>query len=266
MDTPTVDAANAAIETLRSSIPLLSLRDQRFAGDLVSYFDRKHYVTPGQAPWVGKLIARAGEAVVPTEPQHAVAIGDTTALNAMFDRVRVHLKAPAVIIQVPNVGMVRVFVGKPNNRRYAGKVVVADYDKLWPQAKTYGIINTAGMFEPRRGITTPPTLIPTLTDFALNPIKHAAAYGKLTGRCCFCNSPLEDARSTAQGWGPICAKRWGLPWGDRPAKGDVFLSCEEATPDQSDDLLAGFDTPAEPTDDTQHGEATRVTGHIVFGR
>ena len=36
--------------------------------------------------------------------------------------------------------------------------------------------------------------------------------------CCFCNRALEDERSTAVGYGPICAGHFGLAWGNRPAE------------------------------------------------
>ena len=42
----------------------------------------------------------------------------------------------------------------------------------------------------------------------------AKAYGDLTSRCTFCHLPLEDKRSTDAGYGPTCAKKHGLPWGD----------------------------------------------------
>lgn len=53
-------------------------------------------------------------------------------------------------------------------------------------------------------------------------------------RCCFCWAPLDDARSIVKGYGPVCARHWGLPWGDY---GD-------------DRRVASF---AEAWDDTCHG-------------
>lgn len=51
-----------------------------------------------------------------------------------------------------------------------------------------------------------------LVALAERPAETAAAYGRLNGRCCFCNRGLADERSTAVGYGPVCAGRWGLPW------------------------------------------------------
>lgn len=43
---------------------------------------------------------------------------------------------------------------------------------------------------------------------------EAARFGKTTGRCVFCSRMLTDERSIEVGYGPICAEREGLPWGE----------------------------------------------------
>lgn len=48
-----------------------------------------------------------------------------------------------------------------------------------------------------------------------DPVGFLAECGKDMDRCCYCNLPLEDPRSKKVGYGPICAGRWGLPWGDK---------------------------------------------------
>lgn len=55
-----------------------------------------------------------------------------------------------------------------------------------------------------------------LDGFAKDPAGFAGAYGKKTGRCCFCGRHLETKESVAVGYGPTCAERFGLPWGDVP--------------------------------------------------
>lgn len=52
-----------------------------------------------------------------------------------------------------------------------------------------------------------------LDSFMADPVGVMAATGKDVNRCCYCASPLEDDRSRQAGYGPICAARWGLPWG-----------------------------------------------------
>lgn len=44
--------------------------------------------------------------------------------------------------------------------------------------------------------------------------KQAAVFGHNTGHCVFCSRELTDDRSLTVGYGPICAERNGLPWGE----------------------------------------------------
>ena len=85
----------------------------------------------------------------------------------------------------------------------------------------FGRILRDGTFEPSRKNDAPAELLPALRDFAAKPAQVAAAHGRLTGRCCFCNSGLDDPRSTAEGYGPTCAKHFGLPWGGKRAAAPV---------------------------------------------
>lgn len=52
-----------------------------------------------------------------------------------------------------------------------------------------------------------------LRELAAAPVAFLAQCSKDMGSCCYCGLPLEDARSKLTGYGPVCAKRWGLPWG-----------------------------------------------------
>lgn len=239
---PKVAMAMAEIPALQAVLQHLSPRDQAFANSLIGDCAKRGFLTPGQAPYIHVLIDRAGQNANPTDKERTVAIGDVSGITELFNRARAYLKAPGVVMSVPDVGVVKVYVQKADARRYAGQTVVQDYDKPYPHFQVYGIINDTGGFEPKKGVEIPPTLIPTLQDFAKNPIPYAKAYGKLTGRCCFCRNRLTDPRSTVQGWGPDCADHFGLPWGDRPADHDLFLSADAApaltTPD-----LTGFVEP-----------------------
>jgi hypothetical protein len=59
------------------------------------------------------------------------------------------------------------------------------------------------------GIT--PVLVDALRAIAADPAAAGAAYGRLTGRCSFCTQGLTDEGSLEVGYGPVCAKNYGLP-------------------------------------------------------
>lgn len=50
-----------------------------------------------------------------------------------------------------------------------------------------------------------------LVRVAKNPTEAGREYAALTGNCSFCGKLLEDAGSVRVGYGPVCAKHWGLP-------------------------------------------------------
>ena len=51
-----------------------------------------------------------------------------------------------------------------------------------------------------------------LEAFALEPITRAKVNGQKYGHCCFCKQELTNAISVYNGYGPICADNYGLPW------------------------------------------------------
>jgi hypothetical protein len=57
-----------------------------------------------------------------------------------------------------------------------------------------------------------------LTLLNNDPVNAARDYGAKTGNCCFCHKALKTEESTAHGYGPTCAKNWGLPWSTKTAR------------------------------------------------
>lgn len=51
-------------------------------------------------------------------------------------------------------------------------------------------------------------------------------YGRNTGNCCFCARELTTGESVAMGYGPICADKYGLPWGEERARSSVDVDGE----------------------------------------
>ena len=81
----------------------------------------------------------------------------------------------------------------------------------YPDNRWFGRIALDGAFKPGRACTT--DVIDVLVRLGSDPATVAAEHGKLTGSCSFCRQPLSDERSTEVGYGPVCAKHFGLPWG-----------------------------------------------------
>lgn len=54
----------------------------------------------------------------------------------------------------------------------------------------------------------------TVRELNENPAEAAADHGHLTGNCCFCHKLIKTDASLAVGYGPKCAEKFGLPWGE----------------------------------------------------
>ena len=53
-----------------------------------------------------------------------------------------------------------------------------------------------------------------LTSIEADPAKYAHQHGVATGKCLFCGRGLSTKESRSVGYGPDCAEKVGLPWGE----------------------------------------------------
>ena len=98
-------------------------------------------------------------------------------------------------------------------------------------------------------------LLATVNAIAEDPATAARAYGKLSGACSFCGKRLTDDRSGSSvevGYGPSCAKRFGLP--HRPTGKARVLAAVPVMADEPADMddyarEGGGPEFAEPVDD-----------------
>lgn len=173
------------------------------AADILAKSERYGDVTDRQHAYVDSMLRTAEGG-----PRSARSPLDLKRINAMFDTAAANLKRPFVNFLVDG----REF--RLSQAPATGKNPGSLYLKA---GGTYaGKVSPEGAFSPAR--EAPAGLVEALAAFAANPTAAALAYGQATGVCCFCARALTDARSVEVGYGPICASRWGLPWG---------VACEE---------------------------------------
>lgn len=121
------------------------------------------------------------------------------------------LKWPKVRLQAAD-GQAVVLKLNGIKSKYQGSIAVSNGGEYGSaDNKYFGRLDANGTWVPARDSS--PAIVELLEKLSLNPAEVAASYGKLTGNCCFCQIALRDARSTAVGYGPICADHFGLPWG-----------------------------------------------------
>lgn len=198
------------IRTLGDNLAKLSDKDQEFATSLLRGVAKYGSPTVKQAHWLAVLADRAVNGT-PVKPA-AVEIGDLGRVVELFGKAARHLKHPAIVLDGGGIAY-RLSVAGPT-AKYPGSINVTSLGGF-AERSWYGRIFSDGRYEPSHA--APAGVERHLRRFAADPVGVAGEHGKLTGACCFCNRRLDDERSTAVGYGPVCADHFGLPWGERPA-------------------------------------------------
>jgi hypothetical protein len=193
------------INKLQSLLSKLKPYDLKFASSLITDFKKYGKLTPKQAPWIDTLIERAEK---PAASKVAVEVGNFSGVIALFAKAQQHLKHPKIVLLCEGV-KIKLYVAGPTSKA-AGSINIVGEGGFGARP-WFGLVSPDGKFEPASAaqkILQP--LIKLLQELATDPARVAKKYGKLTGQCCFCNAPLTDKRSTAAGFGPVCAKHFGL--------------------------------------------------------
>ncbi len=174
-----------------------------FAASLLAGYAKYKGFTPRQMPWAEKL---AREALNPIVPENLG--GDLSAITTKFKTARANgLKRPALLFF--NVGKfapkLKITLAPDTGKNPGALYVKAGYDYM-------GKVTPDGALVPSRAMND--DIKTFLKAFAADPVSVSAANGKAAGSCCYCAHELTDARSLNAGYGPVCAKHWGLPWGE----------------------------------------------------
>ncbi len=196
------------ISALEAALPRLDPRGREFASSLITQAAGRRGLSPKQWEWVDKLVARAAAG-----GGAAAEIGSVAGIIELFDRAQRHLRRPAILLRGPDGDLRLALAGA--RARVPGSINVTSADR----GDWYGRVTRDGVYEPcrRYDAATIAAVTRGLRAMAEDPAGQAAAYGHLTGACCFCNRALTDERSTTVGYGPVCAGHYGLPWGEREA-------------------------------------------------
>jgi hypothetical protein len=184
----------------------LPAKDHAFAQSLLA----SQTLSEKQHAWIVRLADRAAGVVVEAP---AVQVGNFAGVIALFETAKAHLKFPKIRLQL-NDGRKVVLTLAGQNAKAPGTVNVTDGGKF-PANVWYGRVTPAGEWQVSGKIdaATQRDVAGLLAVLANDPAGTAAAYGTMTGSCCFCALTLTDARSIEVGYGPICASHYQLPWG-----------------------------------------------------
>ena len=131
---------------------------------------------------------------------------------AIFLTASEKLKRPAVTFDSPSLGKIKIAVAGDRSK-YTGQLMVTDGGPFG-QNQWFGRIDSNGVFKAGRSMLNDAQMT-FLKRFSEDPVTLAKEYAMESGACCFCHRQLTDDRSTEVGYGPVCAKNYGLPWGTK---------------------------------------------------
>jgi hypothetical protein len=172
---------------------LSKMTDDEFAQSLVDGHERTGRLSACQWYWAHKKCLKRDE---PRSLQ--LREGTFSKLYAMLSQAKDHIQFPKIILRTPS-GAVRWwlhqdgFVGIKCGEAHVGKVTTDDVFHIYRSCK--------------------PRTVELMKVIQVDPVAAFALWGRETGFCCFCNHEIETDESLAVGYGPVCADRYGLPWG-----------------------------------------------------
>lgn len=200
--------------TLREAAQILTVepRKTNFVQDLLHYYVQNgEGISQGRANWIiviAQQVLDRRNAPVPTTLNYRP-------IAQLFLTAKENgKKYPKITLRTSNGQPLTLSLAGPKSR-YEGSINITD-DRKYPDNTYYGRIAPDGTYSPSKDDT--PDITDLLTRLSTDPVRTATDYGRATGTCCFCKAELTDERSISYGYGPVCSRTHGLPWGERPAE------------------------------------------------
>lgn len=208
-----------SVETARTDAEAAALCEAHgdsFALDLAAHFRRFGRLSNAQTAWLHvKAEQYAAEASHANKNVEGLVQDEAEmdSIIALFAKASANLKKPAIELIDGDKNRYRLKLLGASSR-YAGCVGIT-CGGTW-----LGRISTDGLFFPSPAAAAYRGLVDLLARFAADPAGVGGEIGRLTGCCCFCRLKLTDERSTEVGFGPVCAKNFGLAWGTPAAQSE----------------------------------------------
>lgn len=210
-------SAQQASERLVELVENGTIRNS-FAADLARQIQNRGWVSPKQIQWVQKFVADIDQPVLPAGGNVPGSVGSVGSnmvkIVEHFATARENLKYPKIVVTDPATDITLCLKPAGQRSKYFGSIIVTS-DRSY-DATYYGHIRADGTFIPAgRAPNEQREVVALLERIAVDPAGELGRLGKASGCCCFCRIALTDERSTKVGYGPICAKKWGLAWGEK---------------------------------------------------
>lgn len=149
-------------------------------------------------------------------PAQATYSGVLPSIPAFLSAALTNLKWPKYHFAVGDLEMVLRLKGQ--NSAHPGAVDIVSRERFWndrfqsEMPDWYGRIDADGTVT--LGGKMAKDILAAVVEIACDPKAAAVKYAARTGSCSFCGRYLETKESVSVGYGPVCAQKFGLPWGE----------------------------------------------------
>lgn len=197
------------LEELISKLPTEG--DKRFASSLVGQWRAKRRLSQLQQLHVDKLLDKALNPPA-EQPKPMAQIAATNMnlvkLHELFDKAKSnHIVVPRLHMQMTD-GKRFTVSAAPMTGKNPGAIYVQLADKY------YGKVTRDGRFEVPNYVTRCEELERRVAEVGENPSEAGRVHGHKLRWCMFCARELKTVDSLYYGYGPVCADKWGLEWGE----------------------------------------------------
>lgn len=192
----------SAFATLTEALDVLRARGR---GDFARDLCNARALSSRQAAWAHKL---ATELVTPRAEQPASQHQLPEVRNLLLTARAAGKRFPKITLDLDGRKLVLSLTGAGSKTPNCVRITDG---AAYPETTWFGSIDTEGNFRGSRQCT--PELLDLLTRLNADPASVAGQHGLASGWCCFCKAALTADGSLAVGYGPVCAQKFGLPWG-----------------------------------------------------
>jgi hypothetical protein len=197
------------VKQLESEVNHLPKGKQDFAKSLIHQWNRKGRLSQPQQLWVDKLIELAAEAKKPKPVPESTDLGiDLTGLHRLFDRAKQNnIPVPKIRTALADGKKVVLSPARVDSAN-AGFIYIRFGEQYYGKVSPDGKLTLPSFVEPCEEVHE------LIQEIANDPSKAGKAQGQRLGWCIFCSRTLTTNESLFYGYGPICAEKWGLEWGN----------------------------------------------------
>lgn len=198
------------IETLAANLESLPSHNLSFAKSLIHQYTARRKLSEKQWDWVERLMRQATEPKEsPEEPREQVKVGELDGIQKLFEKaIQNGIPRPSIKFAVGEYIMRlayhrdgRIFINRSEQNFYwitLGYITIEGFFREYPDKRS---AQPEGMFE-------------SIKELIANPSAFGRAQGQKLNWCIFCSRELRTTDSVFYGYGPICAEKWGLEWGN----------------------------------------------------